>query len=543
MSVATRYDETPGFDEREKQRDVRTTTGLRARWWRARLAAALVACAVASTVSAPMSRANAVTTPTPSWTLAAASPQGHWRTVVYARGLFVALGRAPDVAVSRDGAHWTLHPVPRGPWSSVAYGNGLFIALSSSSTGPRELTSTDGVTWVARSGPAGSWTGIAFGNGRFVAVSSNGQITTTVDGVTWQTTWVHSKFDFTSIAYGNGRFIAVDAAQGDDLISLTGLGWSFYPITTAHQQWSSVTFGDGNFVAFDNSRPTQVATSVLGYTWTPHSHAWSQSVDAAAFGCGTFVAVGHALSAPSQFATSPTGAAWAPSPLPVDPLARWTAVAFGSSRFVAVDSQGRIASMRTTGDCSRATPAPPRDVSGNIPAAGQVWTYMHPPATAGAAPIDGYLITVSDGTTTRTCHAAVYYQPNCIVSGLRDHHIYYVTTQAHNRDGYSVASDPEWVIPVASWNFVAGTLRPVVSASSPVLVEVTGVQANSAGIYPESQMAIHFGDRVYYCQPSWFGECYIRVGAPALGRTAIYADYVGYGRAYRTPTSYVTVVP
>ncbi|MDE3139134.1 MAG: hypothetical protein KGL05_04755, partial [Acidobacteriota bacterium] len=206
---------------------MRTTTGTRARWWRTRLGAALAVCAVAGTLAAGSQASAVVTSSTPSWTIAAASPQGQWRTIVYAAGHFVALGRGPDVAVSRDGAHWTLHPVPRGPWASVAYGDGRFIALSSSTTGPHELTSTDGVTWVARSGPAGSWTGVAYGSGRFVAVGSNGQITTTVDGVTWQTTWVHSKFDFTSIAYGNGRFIAVDAAQGDDLISLDGLGWSF----------------------------------------------------------------------------------------------------------------------------------------------------------------------------------------------------------------------------------------------------------------------------------------------------------------------------
>lgn len=502
-----------------------------------------VAATVASAVATPVS--GALASPTSRlWSAATVSAPGDgWRTIAFSGRLFVAFGHAPDVAVSAVGTHWTSHPVPRGSWSSVAYGNGRFIALSSSRAGSHELISSNGVNWSAIPGPVGSWTGVAFGAGRFVAVGSDGRISASSDGVNWRPTWVHSKFEFTSIAYGNGRFIAVDDRQGDDLVSLNGLGWSFYPITSAGQRWSGVTFGDGNFVAFDNSRPDLVATSVLGYTWTPHVHAPSQAIDAAAFGCGTFVALGHATSSPERYFTSSTGATWDSAPLQIDPLATWTAVAYGASHFVAVDASGRIATVGASGQCSDLTPLPPRDVSGNIPSAGSVWTYMHPPTSAGSAPIDGYAVSVSDGTTTRTCHAAVYYQPNCLVAGLRDRQIYYVTARAHNRYGYSVPSDPQWVIPVASWDFVAVTPQPVASARTPVLVEVTGVRANREGIYPESWLTIHFGERLFSCQPSWFGECYIRVGAARPGRTAIYATYVGYGRAYRTPTSYVTVVP
>ena len=523
---------------------MRKRPGDRVRFWCSSLGRVLSGIVATATIVMPVSMASATSSSTSTWSLAAASTSRvQWNTVAFVGGLFVALGHARDVATSHMGTQWTLHAVPDGSWSSVAFGNGQFIALSSSNTGPRELRSTNGVDWVAANGPAGTWTGVTFGAGRFVAVGSDGRITTSTAGVNWRTTWVHSKFDFTSIAYGNGRFIAVDQRQGDDLVSLDGLGWSFYPITTAGQRWSGVAFGDGNFVAFDNSRRNVVASTVLGYTWTPHVHAQAQIINAATYGCDTFVALGGTTAASGFFFTSPTGASWTSGELPVVSLARWTSVAYGSSRFVAVDVAGHIASMRAAGDCSRAAPTAPRDVSGNVPSSGRVWTYMHPPVSAGSAAIDGYLVSVTDGTTTTTCRAAVFYQPNCVVAGLHDRRIYYVTTQAHNRYGYSVASDPQWVIPVASWDFVAGTPTPVVSAASPVLVEVTGVRANSRGIYPESEMTIHFGDRLFYCQPSWFGECYVRVRGAQPGRTAIYATYVGYGHPYRTPTSYVTVVP
>jgi hypothetical protein len=502
--------------------------------------AARASTSASATTSASTSALGAVS----PWSLAALPANaGQWSAVTYAAGLFVALGRSPVVATSRTGTAWDLHPAPGGAWSSVAFGDGEFVALSSSSSGAREMRSTNGVEWTRVNGPLGQWSGVAFGAGRFVAVGSDGRIATSADGLTWRTVWVHAKLAFTSVAYGNGRFIAVDEKQGDDLISLDGLDWSFYQITSAHQRWSGVTFGDGNFVTFNNSRRDVVASSVLGYTWTAHVRASAQILNAAAYGCDTFVALGHATQSPGRFLTSPTGAAWTSKVLTVDALARWTAIAFGASRFVAVSSDGHIASLRASADCARATPSAPRDVSGNIPASGHVWTYMHPPTSAGDAPIDGYLVTVSDGVSASTCWAHVYYQPNCVVAGLRDRRIYYVTTRAHNRYGYSVPSDPEWVITVPSWDLAALSPTRVVPATSPVLVEVTGVRANAEGIYPQSTVTIHVGERLFYCQPSWFGECVVRVSDPRPGRTAIYATYVGYGQSYRSPTSYVTVTP
>ena len=503
---------------------------------------ALAMLVAVATAVLPAPHARAATSQSP-WRIVATSPAGHWQTVTHVGGLFVALGDGALVAVSHDGVTWSDHRVPAGDWQTVAYGNGRFIALSSASAASHEVISSDGVTWTALPGPTGAWAALTYGAGRFVAVGADGQVTTTIDGVHWTTTWVHSKFHFTAIAYGNGRFIAVDNTMGDDIISLNGLSWSFYRIFAPSQRWDALSFGDGNFVAFDNARRDIVATTVLGYTWTTHVTARSQDVNASTYGCDRFVAVGHSPVASGAFFTSPTGTAWTSAAMLSDATAPWTSVAYGAFRFVAVDRAGTIASMRVVAPCDHQTPTPPRDVSGNIPSAGRVWIFQHPPASAGGAPVDGYLVTITDGTTTTTCHAAVFYQPNCIISGLRDRRIYQVTTQAHNRFGYSVPSDPQWVIPVASWQFTATALAPVASASQPLLVEVTGVLANAEGIYPENWMTIHVGARLYYCQPSWFGECYVRVAHPALGRTAIYATYTGYGRYHQSPTTYVTIVP
>ena len=65
--------------------------------------------------------------------------------------------------------------------------------------------------------------------------------------------------------------------------------------------------------------------------------------------------------------------------------------------------------------------------------------------------------------------------------GLTNREVYWVTTQAHNRFGDSVTTDPEFVIPVASPGFSAETTQHVIAQSEPVVVQVTGVVANSEG--------------------------------------------------------------
>jgi hypothetical protein len=168
---------------------------------------------------------------------------------------------------------------------------------------------------------------------------------------------------------------------------------------------------------------------------------------------------------------------------------------------------------------------------------------MHPSISSGGAPIEGYRVTISNGSSSKQCPAAVYFQPNCIIRGLRNRQVYWVTAQARNRFGYSVTTDPIFVIPVTSWVFNASTAATRIPHSSPVVVQVTGVAANSEGIYPISLITVHFGPTLLYCHANPFGECLVTVPNPPIGRTSIYATYTGYGRYYESPTTYVTVNP
>jgi hypothetical protein len=75
-----------------------------------------------------------------------------------------------------------------------------------------------------------------------------------------------------------------------------------------------------------------------------------------------------------------------------------------------------------------------------------------------------------------------------------------------------------------------------------VVVQVTGVLANSVGIYPTSVITVHFGATVADCHANPFGECLVTIPHPTLGPTSIYATYTGYGRSYRSTTWHVTIV-
>jgi hypothetical protein len=137
----------------------------------------------------------------------------------------------------------------------------------------------------------------------------------------------------------------------------------------------------------------------------------------------------------------------------------------------------------------------------------------------------------------------VYFEPNCIIAGLEDHQVYWVTAQSHNRFGYSMATDPEFVIPVASSIFSAVPSAPVVSGGAPLVVQVTGVHANNEGIYPGSPITVHVGAAIASCHANPFGECLLTISNPPIGSDSIYATYTGYGRSYQSRSSRVTVQP
>lgn len=473
------------------------------------------------------------------WTVASpVTPTGQWDAVAYGAGRWVVLGTPDAEATSTNATSWGERGLPGGSWGAVIYAAGRFVALSSSS--PQEMTSTNGLSWSARSAPGAPWVSLAYGDGRYVAVSSSGLIAMSTNASTWSITFSRRFDHFAGVAYGNGRFVVVDSLHGDSLESSDGVHWAFYPAQFPAERWGGVAYGNGNFVAADGSATGMFATTDLGYLWAARTYRPAQDIDDVAFGCNAFVAVGHSPSSTDDILTSPTGATWSAVSVPTDATGTWTAVGYGGNRYVAVDNAGDIAWAKAVGPCGATIPAPPQQVSGVIRNGG-VWTYMHPPASSGGAVVNDYLVTVTGNGVTKTCKARVYFEPNCIIQGLKNRLVYDVVAQSHNRFGYSADSDPYFVIPVASWTFAVTSPVPVVLLGAKIPVQVTGIQANSEGIFPVTTVTVDVGSQRETCRPSPFGECLFSIPTAHAGVVSLAGSYSGYGRYYAARASHVWV--
>ncbi len=534
-------------------------TRLPQRGWCNRIAA--LAVLVGASLSIPLSSSSAESPPT--WTLASVpSPSVPWSSVNYLGGQWIALSHGGQVATSTNASTWIEQSAPSGSWQTVAYGGGHYVALSSADAVPNEMISSNATQWTSEQGPpgtpkqsgrpvqSGQWASITYGDSLFVAVSSVGTIATSPNGLSWTERFWRPIDDFTSITYGDGKFIAVDARQGNVLLSLNGQSWSdiFQPLTggtpapSGGLHLGAVAYGNGNFVAFGDSSSGAgyVATSVFGYTWTLHQYSPAQEVDAATFGCDAFVAAGVASGSASPILSSVTGATWTAAPVATPTASSWTSIAFGANQYVAVDDNGDIVTARPEGSCADSVPSPPQQVSGNV-RSGEVWTYMHPSLRSGGAPVEGYRVAITDASGTTYCHAAVYFQPNCIVKGLTNHEVYWVTAQAYNAYGYSAPTDPEFAIPVAD-SSLAIAARPNLAAAVPTALQLTGITANAGGFYPVTKVKVYIGPMLKTCAPNPFGECLIRATPAPSGVVPVYSTYTGWsGRQYRSPTYHLAI--
>jgi len=99
--------------------------------------------------------------------------------IVYAEGLFVAVGAEGRIFTSSDGARWTAsRHTSRRDLYAIAYGDGRFVAVGDGAT---IFTSEDAAVWIASANVVNRsdavFTSIAYGNGRFVAAGDGVTIT------------------------------------------------------------------------------------------------------------------------------------------------------------------------------------------------------------------------------------------------------------------------------------------------------------------------------------------------------------------------------
>ena len=161
------------------------------------------------------------------------------------------------------------------------------------------------------------------------------------DGITWTQTNLPSVTGWTSVTYGDGKFVAV-ASSDTAAYSTNGITWTQTSLPTS-AIWISVTYGDGKFVAvalYSNI----AAYSTDGITWTQTNLPSGASWTSVTYGDGKFVAV---ASGDTIAAYSTNGIAWTQTNLPSG--TGWESVTYGNGKFVAVAPYSTIAAYSTNG--------------------------------------------------------------------------------------------------------------------------------------------------------------------------------------------------
>ena len=137
--------------------------------------------------------------------------------------------------------------------------------------------------------------------------------------------------NWSSVTYGNGKFVAVvnnstSAAYSEDCITWTE---TTMPISG---KWSSVTYGNGKFVAVA-SDSTAAAYSADGIAWAATTMPSSTFWNSITYGNGKFVAVAWNS---DKAAYSEDGMTWTSATLPTSNW--WSSVTYGNGKFVAMIS-------------------------------------------------------------------------------------------------------------------------------------------------------------------------------------------------------------
>jgi hypothetical protein len=341
-----------------------------------------------------------------NWVQRNASEYNGWNSVTYGNGLFVAVGDSGGgnstnrMMTSVDGINWTSKFIGIYNWSRVNYVNGLFFAFNSSGITSTSLVTSsgfsysytynvnqsngstyiDGIANVSLSSvndSAGnpsnlpthntftietvaptvaiSYTANPIGTGVNTIKATYSEAVTTTPTISinqpgsadisnatmvppgsfWTARTAAEANNWYSVTYGNGLFVAV-AYNGTNRVMTSPDGITWTPRTAAQaNSWYSVTYGNGLFVAVSGDGVNRVMTSPDGITWTPRT-AEANYWNSVTYGNNLFVAV--AGSGTNRVMTSPDGITW--TPRTAAEANGWVSVTYGNGLFVAVTSSG-----------------------------------------------------------------------------------------------------------------------------------------------------------------------------------------------------------
>ena len=215
-----------------------------------------------------------------------------WKGVVYGDGKYVAVNYE-NFAYSTDGINWTYGTLPISA-NGIAYGNGMFCAYGYSDT--NVCYSTDGINWnTASTNYNSNKFSIYFLNNKFF-ISAGYAILSSSNCTSWSKFELGESCTLYGGAYGNGVYIM--SGYGDTFISTNGTSWSKTTALSTTENYGSIFFVDGRFVAIAHGTTNygssnKIAYSTNGTSWTygtlPISAKWVEG----SYCNGTFMIAGY----------------------------------------------------------------------------------------------------------------------------------------------------------------------------------------------------------------------------------------------------------
>ena len=169
------------------------------------------------------------------------------------------------------------------------------------------------------------------------------ELTKKIGKASFKSSVMPSETVWTSVTYGDGKFVAVSQYSTTAAYSTDGINWTDCTMPS-ESRWYNVAYGNGKFVAVSYliNGSTAAAYSTDGINWTAFSlpYGYSESVT---YGNGKFVAMVNGNIA----LYSTDGINWSNSKMPRSE--DWTSVTYGDGKFVAVSQYSITAAYSTDG--------------------------------------------------------------------------------------------------------------------------------------------------------------------------------------------------
>lgn len=228
-------------------------------------------------------------------------------------------------------------------WDAIAFGNGKYVV---GGYDYYVTSSTDGINWETPKQLATntntSFASIAYGNGKFVA-TGNKRSSTSTDGVNWTSVKGFSKCGGNKVIFDGTRFIAVGDAHS--ALSIDGISWTEYQIGGTYDNFKPIIYGNGKYVTINGTG--QIYTSTNGENWTKNASSFgNNNWINGTFGNGIFLICGRRTQGGNVYIntlTSTDGENWVQNTTSI--YGSFSSITFGNEKFVGTFNQSVYTSI------------------------------------------------------------------------------------------------------------------------------------------------------------------------------------------------------